>query len=391
MAVAASVLLSVSVGGAVLAATPSDSDRDGLADRFEIRYHLDPASRDSDHDGIRDSSEDADGDGLSALGEQMAGTAPRRADTDRDGLPDGQEDADGDGVDNQHEQDRRPLPKTLHPALGEARLDQPASWWDGCHVKPPDVDVRPCTYGKPDAGTTVVLFGDSHAAQWLPAFDRAGRAAGWRIVSITHSGCPAADLVAPDALVDVACGAWRQAALDWIQANPPELVVMVSGRMYQQRDAAGDPLPEDGAVAAWAAGSVRTVNHLAGLHVLDLGDTPHPKVSVPPCLVGHRVIAPCTTPRTRGALADWDAAEAGAVEGLGVRFRSPYALVCPYDPCPVVNGDILMWRDDHHLTATFSRALAPSIQAIVADALDTVGLAHARRPPRAHRGTTHHR
>jgi hypothetical protein len=37
----------------------------------------------------------------------------------------------------------------------------------------------------------------------------------------------------------------------------------------------------------------------------------------------------------------------------------PDDLVCSYDPCPVIVGDVLMWRDRSHLTATFARQLAP--------------------------------
>ena len=50
-------------------------------------------------------------------------------------------------------------------------------------------------------------------------------------------------------------------------------------------------------------------------------------------------------------------------------FRSPAGVVCPYDPCPIVIGRIMMWRDKSHLTATFTRQLAPFIRRVVAEAL----------------------
>jgi hypothetical protein len=42
-------------------------------------------------------------------------------------------------------------------------------------------------------------------------------------------------------------------------------------------------------------------------------------------------------------------------------MASLHDQVCSYDPCPVVHGRTLLWRDDAHLTATFSRMLAPSM------------------------------
>jgi len=79
-----------------------DSDRDGIPDRVEKRYGLDPSSA---SDGIRD----LDGDGLSNRDEFRLGTDLSNPDTDGDGVRDGEEvrggrsdpklaDTDGDGV-----------------------------------------------------------------------------------------------------------------------------------------------------------------------------------------------------------------------------------------------------------------------------------------------------
>ncbi|MFN8622191.1 MAG: SGNH hydrolase domain-containing protein [Chloroflexota bacterium] len=369
-----------------------DSDGDGLTDRFEIRYHLDPARRDSDRDGVFDGSEDADGDGLSALGEQRSGTSPLRPDTDGDGTRDGRDDADHDGIPDGLEQDRRPLPRHLRPTLAGAHLDRAASYEDGCHGHPSEATMTPCVYGDAAGTTTVVLLGDSHAAQWLPAFDRIGRHAHWRIVSITHSSCPAPDLVAPFATMPEVCGAWREAALDWVIANPPDLVVLVGARRYELHDADGKVLPPAAALDAWKTAWAGTVGHLSGLRVLDLADTPEPRTDVPACLLARRLMQPCTTRRSVAVAADWEAAEQAAVEALGAGFSSPADLVCPYDPCPVVDGDVLIYRDSHHLTATIARTLAPSIRAILEAALTDLGPARARASTRHHhaprRGTS---
>jgi hypothetical protein len=53
----------------------------------------------------------------------------------------------------------------------------------------------------------------------------------------------------------------------------------------------------------------------------------------------------------------------------GRRFGTLIDEVCTYDPCPLVQGRILMWRDGGHLTATFARRLTPSVQALLGSAL----------------------
>lgn len=93
----------------------ADSDGDGLGDYEEIYLlHTNPASKDTDGNGIEDGDEDTDGDGLTNLEELAHKTNPAKADTDGDGLSDGEEidtyrtdplkaDTDGDGLSDYEE------------------------------------------------------------------------------------------------------------------------------------------------------------------------------------------------------------------------------------------------------------------------------------------------
>jgi hypothetical protein len=94
-----------------------DSDGDGLKDGDEVhQWASNPLSRDTDSDGLSDLEEtvlhtiptlsDSDGDGLNDKVETSHGTDPLKADTDADGIPDGLEvtssplmrDTDSDGL-----------------------------------------------------------------------------------------------------------------------------------------------------------------------------------------------------------------------------------------------------------------------------------------------------
>ena len=110
----AGVLLIVAciVPAPAVAASPTDSDRDGLPDRFErMRSLTNPSRGDSDRDGIGDAAEDPDRDGLWNRYEYLAGTNPRRRDTDGDGLRDGRENPERDGLTNLQEQAARTHPR----------------------------------------------------------------------------------------------------------------------------------------------------------------------------------------------------------------------------------------------------------------------------------------
>jgi len=42
----------------------------------------------------------------------------------------------------------------------------------------------------------------------------------------------------------------------------------------------------------------------------------------------------------------------------GADFIDPSPWICPSEPCPVVIGSYLVFRDNHHLTTAFSTALS---------------------------------
>ncbi|MFN8622195.1 MAG: SGNH hydrolase domain-containing protein [Chloroflexota bacterium] len=380
LALATVALLAASVAGPATAAggggtiaprfTPVsrvDTDGDGLTDAWERRWGLDPTRPDTNHDGLIDSVEDPDHDNLSDLGEQRFKTNPHRADSNGNGVTDGNEDTDGDGIDNRHQQDRRAIPAGLKPTLANAFQDKPAPYGDDCLNGGDQAQLNPCVYGDAKGTKTIVLFGDSHAAQWVPAFARAGSKAHWRIVLLGKSSCPAADITWDDASVFPTCEPWRADAFAWLTLNPPDLVVLASARVYTMYDTNRKPLGASAARAAWAAAFTRTIQAMpASSRVMVLADTLRPRVDVPACLAANpRNMAPCLTPLRVGIDKLWLRAERQATRAAGASYVGLTRYVCPYDPCPVVNGPILMWRDDSHLTATFSRMLGPSVMAVL--------------------------
>ena len=84
---------------ALLWASASDTDGDGVSTFDEYRSGTDPTSRDTNGDGVNDgtafasglsaTNSDMDGDGLSNVEEALRGTDPFNRDTDGDGVPDG--------------------------------------------------------------------------------------------------------------------------------------------------------------------------------------------------------------------------------------------------------------------------------------------------------------
>ena len=348
-----------------------DRDGDGLTDAFEIHWGAsDPNVADTNGDGLSDSAEDPDGDGLSNLGEQRFHTNPLRADSNRNGIPDNMEDSDHDGVPDGLEQDRRPVPANLSPSLANASHDNAPSYYDGCHVRNDRHIFRHCIYGDASSTHTVALFGDSHAAQWLPGLIRAARHLGWRVLNLTRSACPSADVTvwstAQNGLATW-CNDYRARAISFLRKHPPDVVILTNlggTKLYRQN---GSQVPADRVERVWALGLGSTLDQLpAHSRAIVLADTPYPGIDVPACLRAHRTsIAACERSRATNTKPAHAADEAQTAALHGAAFANLLAQTCPYDPCPVVVNSTLMWSDSSHLTATFSGLLAPSLRRVI--------------------------
>lgn len=364
-------LLAVSVSP-VAAAT--DSDRDSLTNAWEMQHGLNPNRRDTNVDGVRDPAEDRDNDRLSNRGEQRFGSDPNDPDTDNDGIDDGSEDANGNGVSNAKEQDRRPLPADLVPPLKAARQDRAPSYYDGCHSGPEEAAIHPCVYGDAGGSRTIAIFGDSHAQQWIPGLIRAANQRGWRIVAITKSACPSVHvpfqaIAFPDS--GPACETWRMRGEAWLRSHPPDVLIVSNSRGYRVTDENGKRLRGSAWEERWKAGLAETLDNVpAPSAIVVLGDSPHLKDDPPRCLAGSGVrISDCQTARKVAWRTEHDDTEAAAAADAGARFVSLNDRICSYDPCPVVVNQLLMWRNNSHLTATYTAELAPAFAEIVEEAL----------------------
>ena len=257
-----------------------------------------------------------------------------------------------------------PVPADLVPPLASVRADLPVVYGDGCHAEAREVQPADCVYGRTDASTTVILVGDSHAAQWFPTLERLAMANDWRLVSVTKSACPTADLPVYHTTLKreyTECAAWRSAVLARIARERPALVIISDSR-------AGQLLVEGTAVRSterddlWAAGLERAVRAIAASadRVVVIGDTPNPDGDPPVCLSDHLEDAlACATASSRALAPDRTATEAWVSASTGATFVDPSPWLCPTEPCPVVIGRLLVYRDGHHMTTPFAAALAP--------------------------------
>ena len=176
--------------------------------------------------------------------------------------------------------------RTSTPSLSGAAADKAAPFVDGCLSSWTAAEPADCFYGDRQAKNTVLLLGDSHAAQWTPAMAAVATDAGsgcrcWARARVRRCQLP---VFSPYLGRDYTeCADWLSQSLADVRTVRPQLVVLDVARHY------GDDYHFTVYSQQWDAALAHVVRSIraAGSAVLVLGPIPKPPADVPTCLSGH--------------------------------------------------------------------------------------------------------
>jgi peptidoglycan/LPS O-acetylase OafA/YrhL len=243
------------------------------------------------------------------------------------------------------------VPSNLAPSLRAAANDQPIVYADGCHLDFAQSQIGDCLYGDRLA-PRIVLFGDSHAAQWFPALLTFAEDNGYAVESRTKSSCPSvsADILR-DGVPYTTCTAWRSSVIEHINLEQPALVVIAN---YGVADIETHDQDYN---AAWASALGKTLSEINAPTVV-IADTPNLASTPSICLSANlNRASECGKPRDEALSGGARSAEQNTAESLSVPYIDLTDYLCDAR-CEPILGDTLVYRDAHHLTATFSAQMA---------------------------------
>lgn len=244
------------------------------------------------------------------------------------------------------------------PPIAALKEDMPVIYGRDCHVGLREVTPKLCVLEEgPEGAPVVVVAGDSHAANWVPALHAAAAQAGWTLISTTKSACSLTlESTEPGVHAPELCTAWSRKTLEKLRELAPDVVVL--GRSRRGSDYESDRSDR------WVPGLVQMLDEVlmqldsVANHVAVMSDTPKLPVDPADCLAATE--RECTT-----SLADSldrpDALLEAASGHSSITIIDLRHLICPKQQCPAVIGNIVVWRDSHHLTATYARSLAPEM------------------------------
>ncbi|RUQ99090.1 acyltransferase family protein [Labedella endophytica] len=252
------------------------------------------------------------------------------------------------------------VPTNIAPALRSATADTGAVYTDGCQQNLSGTEVVSCSFGSVESPRTIALFGDSHAGRWFPALEQAATALDYRLDTYTKSGCRTEETAeAWASSKNASCAEWREAAVQELLADPPDVIVLANHL---------GPTPgRDPAIQRddWVDGLSALYDRLPESSlVVTIADSPEFETSPVLCLSSNLDDADrCSVPREdalnpaiRDAQRLVAAEHGGAVIDLTDFF-------CNVTTCPAVIGATLVYSDEHHVTATYSRSLADVLTA----------------------------
>lgn len=221
-----------------------------------------------------------------------------------------------------------------------------------------DAPIEACRIGSaaPDA-RRIALTGDSHAAMLIPGLRDVAEERGWSIDVFVGRGC----VWSTDD--DPSCAARQSKLQSDLIGGGYDAIVVTAWNML-------DMTPERRAERASQFAGRWQEAVAAGITVIPVLDNPGLPQSSADCLATTQSfsLGTCAFPAAQYLLEDPLALASAQVGLKPVDLRAAFCDAS--GSCPMVAGGVVVYRDLHHITATFSHSLAPYLADEIARALD---------------------
>ena len=267
---------------------------------------------------------------------------------------------------------------TRVPADMEPIPSQATNFWGGnfesarCRATASQWEESICTLGDPTAKRLMVVYGDSHALMWLPAFIGIARSAGWKLVVLGKSACPAELVTVANASANssasgtnVACTRWHTWALRWINTHKPNLLVITQESLYET-PATASSAPGLFTPSNWRSGLTALLHdlHVPRVKTVLLGDIPVLPESGPDCLADHPEDVQACSASINQAVLGLNETEKAVITESGADYVNTTPWFCSIT-CTAVIDKYCVYRDTFHIDSLW----AIYLQNVLADSI----------------------
>ncbi|MFC6118387.1 SGNH hydrolase domain-containing protein [Macrococcoides bohemicum] len=241
--------------------------------------------------------------------------------------------------------EKLPYAPTL-PTTSKAFDDSPQGYKDGCHANKHTSKIKVCTYGvKKGYKHTVAVIGDSHSGHWLGALQKIASKQSIRIIYATKSGCAMSSKVRKDYPT---CTTWNKNLIPTIMKYKPDLVLT---KADTNTVGTGEKKYDYGMVDKF-----KELNRY-GVKVFAIKNTMYfPEDSIKCIKKYGRHSVKCKVSRANiEKNPEW-------LKTLKAQPNVKYVdyadLICDKKYCSPTQGNVIIVRDRHHLTNTYSKTFS---------------------------------
>lgn len=231
-------------------------------------------------------------------------------------------------------------------------------------------DAKICTVAEPAGWTKRVLaVGDSHSNTLIGAYRAMAQAQGWRMDVAGIPGCylTTAEQIANSDSHRSGCLKWRASILESLRADPPDALIVT----HSSGDNVVIPGPGETLESATVDGLVEAWSEVPDIPIIAIRDNPAMTHDTMKCVAENGIDAAqmCAIPRSE-ALSHFDGQAEAAAQVPHAHAIDLTDLYCTASACSPVIGNVLVYRDPRHVTATWVRTLTPYLEREVLAALD---------------------
>lgn len=217
-------------------------------------------------------------------------------------------------------------------------------------------EVKICSFTKSeDPKFTIALVGGSHSGHWFPALYELTDTLNFQIDLYNKDGCrfTADEIGGP---INESCYQWNKDVIQVLQESKPELVFTTANINV------GSTVPI-GYIEQWEQLKDSSL-------VFAVRDNPRMAEKTPLCLE-TKSIEECSMPRDQvlSDLLPWENTE-GIPEN--VIFADLSDAFCDEEMCYAVIGNVIVYRDEHHITSLFSKTMAQYLGEKLQDAIKLI-------------------
>lgn len=206
-----------------------------------------------------------------------------------------------------------------------------------------------CSNGKENAEKSVVIIGSSHAHVWATPVLNLADKYNWKVEAITKGYCPVTAAAAPG--LSEGCLDFNKETVKKVLDMKPDLVVTTSTRT--------DPNPNmtEFMDPAWSQ-EIKRIND-AAIPVVALRDTPRMPEAIPDCLERNQDNYSACAAKAADSYQPVSPEAAIAGQVPDTKFLDFSRFFCQGDTCPAVIGNVMVYKDDNHVTKTYMDSLTP--------------------------------